>query len=412
MDGCRNRRARPLVFLLALAAPLVVSTPAGALPDPTTIVARSDSPYRDAIVAADCDLNHPRPNDPDHPGSNEGNGDYFPGPAIHVSGSQYVGSPNSDLIIADGGSGPQTIYGSGGDDMILANDGADTVIGGPGRDYIFGDDGEDHLYGDRYQNGQSVSGANDNDCLNGGAGADTLVGDNAADGGSAEGTGNQNDVLMGSTGADTLIGDDYGGGDGDVWTVQGNGNDWLAGASGDDVLIIGDNYVRGSNDSATGGGKDSVNSGPADDYAVGDNYALNGADATIPAGQGADTGDIWAGKNSGLHTLDGNDHIYGDNYIAGSGSGTSSGGGRDTIAAGGCTGDTGDCSGKSDMDTIFAGLGDDVINADNPNDLSIFGPDTIYSGYGSDDVYCGKGSDHLHTPDADIYGSDCEDVGP
>jgi Ca2+-binding RTX toxin-like protein len=76
----------------------------------------------------------------------------------------------SGLLYTDGGSGNDTITGTGAADDLRGNSGNDTLTGGSGNDSLTGGTGNDTLYG----------GAND-DTITGGAGIDTMTGSAGAD---------------------------------------------------------------------------------------------------------------------------------------------------------------------------------------------------------------------------------------
>jgi Ca2+-binding RTX toxin-like protein len=119
-----------------------------------------------------------------------------------------------------GGSGDDTITGSGANDAISGLDGNDSLSGLAGHDIIQGGLGAD-----------TIDGGADNDVLSGGDGNDSLLG----------GTGD--DILRGDAGADTLDGgsgaDRLEGGDGNDSLVGGDGRDTLSGGAGNDTLTGG-----------------------------------------------------------------------------------------------------------------------------------------------------------------------------
>ena len=92
-----------------------------------------------------------------------------------------VGGADNDSILGAGGD--DTIRGETGDDYIRGNAGNDTLKGGHGNDEILGDRGSD-----------TIKGGKDNDKLYGGKGADHISG------------GTEDDRLYGGNGADTLWG--------------------------------------------------------------------------------------------------------------------------------------------------------------------------------------------------------------
>lgn len=156
----------------------------------------------------------------------------------------------ADIEIVNGGSGPDSITGSGIDNVLNGNAGNDTLNGLGGNDTLNGADGDD--------------------VLNGGAGADTLNGGNgtdsvsyagaavpvrvtldglAGDGAAGENDnvaadvenvtgGNVNDVLIGNAGANVLQG-----GPGDDRLLGGAGPDTLDGGDGNDAIQALDGVV-------------------------------------------------------------------------------------------------------------------------------------------------------------------------
>jgi Ca2+-binding RTX toxin-like protein len=122
-----------------------------------------------------------------------------------------VASTFVNRLVADGGSGNDSIFGGAGNDSLLGGDGSDSLVGGAGNDSLLGGSGND-----------SLTGGAGNDSLLGGVGSDLLHG----------GTGN--DSLYGNSGVDQLFGDDGndrldGGADGST--------DRLRGGLGNDIFV-------------------------------------------------------------------------------------------------------------------------------------------------------------------------------
>jgi hypothetical protein len=328
-----------IASLAAMLALLAFASSAWALPDPTT-VSNAGSPNQEAISGEDCEEQNL---------NRVGGTDFFPdGVTRYINGpGTFVLSDASNYAVAD--DSQQTIYASGGDDLVYGGGGGDTIVGGKGQDYLHGESGPDFMVGDHWGSGDVTESTN-NDCVAAGAGNDFLVGDNAADSGSALGTGNQNDILLGGAEDDWAVGDRAAWG-GALRQAKGGGNDWLAGSQDNDH-VIGDNYASGGA-AAIGGGSDSVNTGPAIDHGVGDNYSEGGS-AQVPSGQGNDTGMIWQGRDSGLHLQMGADTGWGDNWAPSGGS--ASGGGDDIVG------------GLDGADTLYGGPGDDLLKGDSSED--------------------------------------------
>ena len=79
----------------------------------------------------------------------------------------------SGLLYADGGSGNDTITGTGVADDLRGNSGNDTLNGGSGNDNLTGGTGNDTLYGGA--NDDTITGGAGIDAMTGSAGADTFV---------------------------------------------------------------------------------------------------------------------------------------------------------------------------------------------------------------------------------------------
>ena len=117
-----------------------------------------------------------------------------------------IGTGNADFI--DGGEDDDIIKAGGGDDLVDCGTGNDNVIGEGGRDTIRGNDGNDRL-----------NGGGGNDALYGETNDDRLYG------------GDGNDRLDGGGNVDKLYGDD-----GNDALLGGGSNDRLYGGVGDDVM--------------------------------------------------------------------------------------------------------------------------------------------------------------------------------
>ena len=267
-------------------------------------------------------------------------------------------STNSSGLI-DGGSGNDTIVGTGNSDLLIGSTGDDTfsnvnggatVQGGDGNDtftvlttgnFSFSSDnqltdvetvraatGSDNIdiSLSNQAEGFTLQGNDGNNFLQGSnTGADTLTG------------GLGNDSLLGGVGNDTLDGgegnDSLSGGDGLDTLTGGLGNDTLQGGNGSDTLIGGDgddqledtsgNPAEASNQDG-GAGNDTLRGGGGNDTLLGgagnDSLSGSGGNDTLTGGAGGDS----------LEGGDGNDSID-----AGTGADTVVGnGGIDTIALG------------------------------------------------------------------------------
>jgi hypothetical protein len=194
---------------------------------------------------------HPPPSEP-------------PGAPDWVLGIGYVnaslGDMNDTFTVLAPQAKPLTVDGGPGDDVLHGDAGNDELDGGGGRDELFGGDGIDVLTdGD-------LSGAGDDDILDGGAGFDDVVsyesrttigvtvdlargfGESLSERDRLSGF----EHVTGGGGPDTIIGTDganriVGGGNHDKLDGAG-GNDWLEGNSGFDTL-----YGRSGRDHVDGG---------------------------------------------------------------------------------------------------------------------------------------------------------------
>jgi len=198
--------------------------------------------------------------------------------------TDWVTNKTSVYMLADGGSGTDTLTGGKGKDQLqggTGNDklkgmrGADTLLGGSGNDIITGSNGSDRI--DAGSGADDVSGGSGSDTIEGGSGVDTINGDSGIDhiyGDSG------NDVILGGSGADFIYG--------------GAGNDAIAAWAGDD-FVSGD----AGNDSITGGVDDDILVGLAGN----DTIAGNAGDDILVGEDIDDSGQI--GSDSALDKLDG-----------------------------------------------------------------------------------------------------------
>ena len=190
-----------------------------------------------------------------------------------------VTNKTSVYMLADGGSGNDTLtggagkdqlQGSAGNDKLYGKAGNDTIFGGSGNDYIGGGVGNDHVeagagvdkvFGDAGID--TIFGGAGKDRLVGGVGNDQITGDADADSISGD-AGNDdllggagNDQISGAAGDDTVVGEagnDTLAGDAGADIVSGEaGNDAITGGVGDDIL-----FGRAGNDKIAGGAGDDV----------------------------------------------------------------------------------------------------------------------------------------------------------
>ncbi|MEC9235659.1 MAG: calcium-binding protein, partial [Pseudomonadota bacterium] len=301
------------------------------------------------------------------------------------------GDNDSDIVYAgidqttDNDTGDELRFNKLGGDVVI-NLMTNTVTSNKGYvDYIYGienitlndDTGDDTVYGNAASN--TITGADNNDYINGGAGEDWLYGHDESGGlsvdpGHAAGReGNWLDYL------------NEGGSFGVTVTLDGSNESLATDTYGDTDHIFYFQHVRGTNeaDTITGDQYNNLLNGNdgADilDGATGDDQINGGAgNDTIYSGAGDDT--VVGG--------DDDDSIYGD-------------AGQDTL-----NGDAGNdyIEGGGDADEIYGDDGDDTIYGDDGADLidGGLGADLIYGGLGDDFI---NGGDHADT----IYGGDGND---
>ena len=141
------------------------------------------------------------------------------------SGNDYhTGGTNNDRI--DAGSGTDTVYGESGNDEVIGGTGKDKIVGGTGNDTLSGGTDVDSIYGE--SGIDLIFGDSGNDYLSAGTGDDDVVG----------GTGN--DTVYGGTGSDFVLGeagnDKINGNENDDLLAGQAGNDTISGSTGDDGL--------------------------------------------------------------------------------------------------------------------------------------------------------------------------------
>lgn len=295
------------------------------------------------------------------------------------------------MVTVTGGTGNDSLLGSGGDDdSIWGNAGNDTLRGGGstgstggGADLLDGGSGVDQIYGG-IGNDTLIAGFDTvNDTLYGGGNTDTADYSRyltALSNGSSTFATNTTAVNVNlTTGIATGLGTDrlyeienvIGGGGADTITGDGIANvldggagaDSLDGAGGADTLL-----GAAGNDTLSGG--------------IGIDRLQGGADSDLAYG-GAD-GDVIYGDA-------GTDTLFGD-----AGADTIFGGTENDLLYGGDDGDS--LSGDGGNDTIFGGLGADSASGGAGNDLVIGedGVDTLSGDGGDDTLRGGIGADVLN----------------
>lgn len=233
----------------------------------------------------------------------------------------YGGSGNDTL---NGTGSADSLFGGAGNDRLLGNGGNDTLIGGIGADYLSGGSGTDLADYSTSADGVTVNLATGGG-TGGDAAGDTLTGI---------------EYVTGSGFADTLIGNTL-----NNLLTGGAGDDFLDGGSGTDSLYGGD-----GNDSLRGGSGADILSGGAGIDTADYSTSTSGINASLQSGAGS-SGDASGDSYSGIENLAG-------------------GSGADTL--------TGDANsnhlwGGGGSDQLFGGLGDDTLAGGT-------GADTLYGG--------------------------------
>jgi serralysin len=300
----------------------------------------------------------------------------------------------------------QTLTGNDADNRIEGGLGNDTLDGGAGRDRaVFSGNRSDYTV--TIANG--VTTVRDNRLIAGNEGTDTLTGIETlqfADGSVINGT-DDGETLTGTSGDDTI--NAMGGND---IVNAGEGEDTVNGGSGDDTL-----NGEGGNDTLNGdAGNDTLNGGDGDDVLVGGTPGVRTEGSDILNG------------GAGNDILVYQSNASGNNY--GNGSEANGGDGVDVLIAdfsafdgrintqiepddlGGFTGQYSDffnenvaftrverfeIIGSNFNDEIITGTGNDVISAGADNDYvdARGGNDTIDGGTGNNTLYGGAGDDRI-----------------
>lgn len=300
---------------------------------------------------------------------------------------EIIGGTVNDIII--GGTGDNDLFGGAGDDLLIGGSGAgdddfldggldaDTMVGLAGNDTYVVDDLADIVVEELNAGTDTVETemvalsiaamANVENLTYTGIDADQFVG-----------TGNAlNNVISGGDLADTLSG--LGGND----TLNGGiGADILNGGDGNDTLNGGDD-----NDTLTGGiGTDTLNGGAGADSMAGgadnDVYIVDDAGDVVTEAAAAGTDRVDAAVSYALGANVENLTLTGGNAINGTGNtlaNTIVGNGADNQLFGGEGADNLD--GGNGTDLIDGGVGDDTLSGGNGNDT-----DTIIGGAGNDTI--------------------------
>jgi Ca2+-binding RTX toxin-like protein len=228
--------------------------------------------------------------------------------------NDWVKNKTSVYMLADGGSGTDTLTGGSGKDQLQGDTGNDKLYGNGGIDTLFGESGNDSLVGgtgnDRIDAGSGADkawGESGNDEMVGGTGQDRMVGGTGNDkiaGGNDLDTvygDNGNDVLYGDNGNDFLSG---GAGNDELWGDA--GNDKIAGYAGVDIIL-----GNAGNDTLTGGDDDDTVIGMAGN----DTIAGSAGDDVLAGEDVDDMGQV--GSDSALDKLDGgaNRTVEGDGCL-------------------------------------------------------------------------------------------------
>ena len=298
----------------------------------------------------------------------------------------------------------------GNDDLIMGFGGDDSIDAGEGDDVVFGGTGNDTIEGGT--GNDQLMGNDGNDVVSGGDGDDMIFGASGDD--SLAGVAG-NDKIEGSSGNDTLVGgdgeDDLWGGLDDDTVFGGNDNDTVAGGAGNDTLDggLGNDVVFG------GTGSDLIEGGDGNDVIDAGNHIDPAIDYDYP---GVDPYENDQFPDNDLDTVFGG---VGDDIITtGDDDDSIDGGtGNDYIDAGI---DDDSVTGGTGNDTIIGGQGDDIIEGNDGDDL-IYGGldtevlnlpdaidpapddnrDTLYGGAGNDTIF---GRDDANT----LFGGTGNDV--
>ena len=330
----------------------------------------------------------------------------------------------ADIEIVRGGSGHDTLVGSGADNVLDGGGGDDLLDGRGGADGLTGGDGADTVdYSSRLaavtvsldgvpgdgESGENDSIAGDVESAAGGAGDDTITGSTGPN------------VLRGGGGDDLLAG-----GPGDDILDGGVGDDQITGGSGTDEVTYSDRTlgVLVTLDGIADDGEDNefddiapdvedVTGGAGNDVLVGGNGpnvltggggddlldGLLGADV-LDGGPGLDLADYSARTASVVVDLDGvaddgesaeNDTLLVEDVAGGSGDDSLTGDGGENVLSGGGGNDS--IAGLAGDDLLVGNAGSDTLAGGDGDDALVggAGADTFTGGAGDDFVdYSGR----------------------
>jgi len=282
----------------------------------------------------------------------------------------YQGNGGDDSIVGTGGS-TSYINASNSVNDYLA--GADTIYGGTGNDTIVGS-GYDYINASQSQN-DSITGSAGNDTIIGGNGNDTIIGNGGSD---ILVVGNGNNKIYADskeslgqaiqTAATAIASGDPG-----SLLAVGNGNSTVVGGMGNDQFLVGD----GNNAVVMGPGNDTLFSGvtltqaPTAGQGWFDNLSVTET-LTYASGSVQPSTSIQGFMSFAMQSTG---YIASNTYY----------GNYDTYGAPVGVGN----------DTIYAGSGNDLINLSNGNNLVVngSGSDTIIGGMGQNTIVGGSGND-------------------
>ncbi|MCA9051857.1 MAG: hypothetical protein KDA89_24130, partial [Planctomycetaceae bacterium] len=166
--------------------------------------------------------------------------------------------------IIDGGEGNDRLEAGGGNDILMGGPGNDTLLAKAGNNQLFGGDGQDELTAGR--GNDELFGESGDDVMRGDRGADLLDGGPGRD---LIFAGRDGDTVFGGDGDDIIHG-----GRGNDFVDAGPGNDSIFDDHGDDILLGGDGDdliidLRGNNILLGGAGNDVILGGRGRDLIIG-----------------------------------------------------------------------------------------------------------------------------------------------